>query len=106
MWTRILLVLFVLFCLELGLLLVVLPWTDLWDQNALLVWFPSLRPILLNSYLRGAVSGLGLLNIWVGLSDAFHFRRHVDRVSADEAAGAPQPLPTESSAVRSRGRGE
>ena len=106
MWTRILLVLFVLFCLELGLLLVVLPWTELWEQNALLAWFPSLRPVLLNSYLRGAISGLGLLNIWVGLSDAMHFRRHVDRISADESAGAPAPLPPEQAAARSRGRSE
>jgi hypothetical protein len=30
---------------------------------------PALRPILLNDFARGAVTGLGLINLYVGLVD-------------------------------------
>lgn len=53
--------------LEVGLLLIVLPWTTFWDRNYLFDLVPHVRGWLLNSYARGAVSGLGLLNVGVGL---------------------------------------
>jgi hypothetical protein len=46
-----------------GIILVVAPWTALWDSNYLLQPHPTLRALLLNPFLRGLVSGLGLLNI-------------------------------------------
>jgi hypothetical protein len=55
--------------LEVGLLLVVLPWTAFWDRNYLFDLVPFVRAWLHNSYARGAVSGLGLLNIALGLSE-------------------------------------
>ena len=38
---RLWLVVFVLFCLEVGIILTVLPWTQLWTDNSLLVSFPA-----------------------------------------------------------------
>lgn len=58
----------VLLSLEAGLVLLVLPWTVLWDRNWWVFGAPLLRPILMNNFLRGAISGLGLLTLWVGLS--------------------------------------
>ena len=55
--------------LEVGLLLIVLPWTSFWDRNYLFELVPSVREILQSAYLRGAVSGLGLLNVLFGLAD-------------------------------------
>ncbi len=55
--------------LEVGLLLVVLPWTAFWDRNYLLDLMPAVRSWLLSSYVRGAVSGLGLLNVGLGLAE-------------------------------------
>jgi hypothetical protein len=55
--------------LEAGLLLVVLPWTVFWDRNYLFDLVPVIRPWILSSYARGAVSGLGLLNIALGLAE-------------------------------------
>ena len=55
--------------LEVGLLLVVLPWTMFWDRNYLFDLVPVIRPWIQSSYARGAVSGLGLLNIALGLAD-------------------------------------
>ena len=96
MWRRVLFICFILFCLELGLLLLVLPWSELWERNLLAALFPGLRDLLLSSYVRGAISGLGILNLWVGLSDAWSFRRHMeelDRSLAEEerAARAAHP---------------
>jgi hypothetical protein len=45
-----------------------------WDQNPLFVQFPTLSIYAANGAVRGIVSGLGLLNIWIALRDAMRFR--------------------------------
>ncbi len=62
---RLLRVVLVLLCFELGVILVLIPWSAFWERNFFLDRYPQLIPILLNSYLRGAISGLGLLDIWI-----------------------------------------
>jgi hypothetical protein len=52
-----------------GVVLVFAPWTSLWDSNWLLQLWPALRGLLLNAYTRGAVSGLGLVNVLLALAD-------------------------------------
>ena len=54
---------------DVGLLLVVVPWTVFWDRNYLFDLVPVLLPWIQSSYARGAVSGLGLLNIALGLAE-------------------------------------
>jgi hypothetical protein len=60
--------------LYLGLVIVVLPWMHFWDDNRLFALVPHLAPLLLNGVARGVVSGLGLLNIWIAIHDAIHYR--------------------------------
>ena len=55
------------FFIEVGLLLVVLPWLPYWDRNYFVSIWPGLRQILINDFVRGAVSGLGLLNLMAGI---------------------------------------
>jgi hypothetical protein len=55
--------------LEVGLLLVVLPWSGFWDRNYFGAALPGLRPIITNNFVRGAVTGLGLVNLLAGLSE-------------------------------------
>ncbi len=75
LWMRRLsLVVFVLCCLEIGLLLVVLPWTRIWTENSLLAGSPRLQVFTQQYFVRGLVSGLGLLDIWLGLWEALHYR--------------------------------
>jgi hypothetical protein len=57
-----------------GLVLLVAPWTSLWDSNWLLQPHPLVRDALLNAFTRGAVSGLGIVNILIALYD---FRAHL-----------------------------
>jgi hypothetical protein len=53
-----------------GLVLIVAPWTSLWDANYLLQPHPMLRAVALHGLTRGAVTGLGLVNIMLALHEA------------------------------------
>lgn len=64
----------VVFFIELGMILVVIPWTPVWTQNSLLTGYPALKMITDHGFVRGAVSGLGLINIWIGISDAVRYK--------------------------------
>jgi hypothetical protein len=68
--------LFVLISAVAGVLLVILPWTDEWTDNYLLLWFPSLRTLVTAGFFRGLCSGLGLLDIWIGFWEALHYHEH------------------------------
>ncbi|MCC7416011.1 MAG: hypothetical protein IT176_02635 [Acidobacteria bacterium] len=61
--------LYVAFFLEVGLLLIVLPWSALWEQNYFVGQWPALGRLLRSDYARGAVSGLGVVNVVAGVVD-------------------------------------
>ena len=46
-----------------------LPWSGFWDRNYFGSAWPGLRPILTNNFVRGAVTGLGVVNLFAGLVD-------------------------------------
>ena len=70
---RIVAVAFILFCFEIGLFLVFVPWSNLWEHNVLLTYSFHLRGLLLNNFTRGAVSGLGVVDLVLGLSELGRF---------------------------------
>jgi hypothetical protein len=72
------LVIFVLFCLEVGIILTVLPWTRLWAENPLLLGHARLHDLLQQNFVRGLVSGLGLVDIWIGIAEAVRYREGPD----------------------------
>jgi hypothetical protein len=62
--------LYVVFFVQVGLLLVVMPWWPaFWEHNYFALAWPPLRSILSNNFVRGAVSGLGVVNLFAGLAD-------------------------------------
>jgi hypothetical protein len=65
--------LFIIFCLELGIFLVVYPWTLHWQVNPIPSMVPSLLPVWGSDYFKGALSGLGILNVWIALLEIFQF---------------------------------
>ncbi len=75
---RIWLVVFVLFCLEVGIILTVLPWTRIWTDNSLLLGHLRIREFLMQDFVRGLVSGLGLVDIWMGIAEAIRYREAPD----------------------------
>jgi hypothetical protein len=57
------------FFIEVGLLLIVLPWSNFWERNYFGYAVPLLRPFLTNDFVRGAISGLGVLNLFAGFAE-------------------------------------
>ena len=65
----------VLLRMYIGLAICYAPWSQLfWDQNPLFVQFPTLAIYAANGGVRGVISGLGLLNIWIAVQDAIRHR--------------------------------
>ena len=60
---------YVTFFLEVGLLLLVLPWSPFWERNYFVLTWPAIRPFLTNNFVRGGVTGLGVVNLFAGFAD-------------------------------------
>ena len=65
----------ILFCFELAAFLVIVPWTELWENNLLFAYLPELRAYLLHPFIRVGVAALGCLNLLIGVSAARRFFR-------------------------------
>src|SRR2546428_13520817 len=90
MWKRLFLAVFILLAFEVGLFLVLFPWSSAWENNFFLSGLPSLKELLMSPYLRGAVSGLGLVNVFLGIDEAWHFRERIrDLESRETDEGEP-----------------
>jgi hypothetical protein len=75
--------------MEIGFFFLIFPWTDAWFQNrfstfaadtywsvtAAALW----REIWPSAYFRGALSGLGLVNLWIAFAEVFALRRFAAR---------------------------
>ncbi len=58
-----------------GLAVCYAPWSHaFWDQNPIFLQFPWLSLVAANGAVRGIVSGLGVLNLWIALKDAIRHR--------------------------------
>jgi hypothetical protein len=55
--------------LEIGFLLLVIPWSSFWDRNYFAQALPAVQGIMMNNYVRGAISGLGVVNVYLGLAE-------------------------------------
>jgi hypothetical protein len=62
-------ILYILFSLIGGVALVWLPWCGFWENNNILYILPQIRPVIANPYFKGAVLGLGLVNIALGIGE-------------------------------------
>jgi hypothetical protein len=75
------------FFFEFGIALLVVPWSSFWDRNYFAQAVPVIHTIIKNNFVRGAVSGLGLINLASGLTELISLllARHTDT--------DPAPLP-------------
>jgi hypothetical protein len=72
-------------------LLIVLPWSAFWERNYFAAAWPLVGAIVTNNFVRGAVTGLGLVNLVAGFADlalVFLSRDRTD-LSLSERAGRP-----------------
>jgi hypothetical protein len=63
------------FCMTVGIFLIIYPWTDSWDRNYFAAFVPELHQYWENLYVRGAVTGLGFVNFYISLAEVIRLRR-------------------------------
>jgi hypothetical protein len=69
----------VLLRMYIGIAVCYVPWSRMfWDQNPLFSQNPTLGSIAASGAVRGIISGLGLLNLWIAFRDAMGKGREVD----------------------------
>ncbi len=66
---------FALYCLEAGLFFSIVPWTRLWTLNPLLQSNLTVSLIAGNPFVRGFVSGVGVVHIIIGINDLLKIAR-------------------------------
>jgi hypothetical protein len=75
-WThRVGALLYIFFCFEVGAFLVLFPWTDAWNRSFFSGLTPGWYEIWISPYLRGAISGLGVVDIGIAFVEVFRLRR-------------------------------
>ena len=69
MRSRLIDVLLVVYFAEVGVVLVVAPWTTYWDRNYFVEALPVLQPLLASHVARGATAGVGLISLVAALTE-------------------------------------
>jgi hypothetical protein len=59
----------VIFAFEIGMFLIVFPWLHNWDLSWVPLHSQRFSDIWMSRYFRGALSGLGLLNVYVAFAE-------------------------------------
>ena len=73
-------------------MLVVLPWSEFWEGNYFAAAWPLVRSIVTNNFVRGGVSGLGVVNLIVGFTDLALVITSRERSDMSVGDGAGPPL--------------
>ena len=92
---------YIILCLEIGIALTVAPWWPLgmwgfgdWGNNYFLLYaaqktgIQGLQAVVASGWVRGAVSGIGLLNLGIAIWEIFHFKQTVTALQ-NQIAPAP-----------------
>ena len=82
------------YLVEVGLVLIVVPWTRFWDRNYFVESLPLLEPLLTSHAFRGAVSGFGIVTLGVAAIDvsAWLWGRWVQRLGGRGYTILAQPV--------------
>ena len=94
MSSRLSVIFYIILCLEIGIVLTVLPWVPHgwmglsdWGNNYFLLLAAhkagyGVQRVVSSGWVRGAVSGLGILNLAMGFWQLIHFRQTVHALDA------------------------
>jgi hypothetical protein len=74
------------YLIEAGLLLIVAPWTASWQHNYFGAMLPVLSRVMANEFVRGGVSGVGVITAFGGLCELI---AALSRRSAVQQSSAP-----------------
>lgn len=90
---RLTVIFFIILCVLLGFYLILSPWDKLfgpWGENYLLVFItdrvgaPMLQKAVASMWFRGAVTGLGIINLFLAGWEAIHFNQSVKMLQDGE----------------------
>lgn len=73
-------VLYIIFCFEMGAFLFIFPWVSMWANNFFAGHYSWVFVLSRNYYVRGAVSGLGLVDVFLAFSEAWRLRHLIGLV--------------------------
>src|SRR5213075_1005000 len=101
MSAKITVVVYILISFEIGILLMIIPWKPYWDDNFFLYFITGklhaawMATFLKHKLVRGAVSGIGVLNILAGLYDIVKFSESARKLAAlgEQPVAAPTKAP-------------
>lgn len=93
---RITVILFILLFFMAGVMLILLPWLNLgavgdWGDNYLLAvvsektGLPIIRQAVASGWVRGAITGLGVLNLFLAFWEIANFKRSVQMLSENSS---------------------
>ena len=98
MSARLSVIFYIILCLEIGFVLTIVPWWPQgmwgfrdWGNNYFLLYaaqktgIQGLQAIVASGWVRGAVSGIGLLNLGIAVWEIFHFRETVAALQGQTA---------------------
>ena len=89
---------------EIGVVLLVVPWMPYWQQNYFIDARPFVEPVLTNHFVKGAISGLGLVNLVAGLFElaSLFMANRSDRREEFPATGRNQRQPAQQADIQTR----
>jgi len=106
MSSKLTVIFYIILCLEAGIVLTLLPWVHPfglgdWGDNYFLLYasqkigLQGLQQAVSSGWVRGAVTGLGILNLAMAFWEMAHFRQTVRSLQAQDGAtvSKPSPLP-------------
>jgi hypothetical protein len=96
MSARLSVIFYIVLCFEIGIVLTLLPWIPQgmlglsdWGNNYFLLYaarktgFYGLHTVVASGWVRGAVTGLGVLNLGIAFWEIFHFKQSVRALQAN-----------------------
>lgn len=89
---------FIILCVLAGTALILVPWISFggfgnWGENYFLTWLvektgmPMLQNAIVSGWFRGAISGLGILNLFLAFWEMAHFKQSVQMIENEDAYG-------------------
>ena len=98
MSSRLSVIFYIILCLEIGLVLTILPWVPHgtlglsdWSNNYFLLLAAhragyGVQRFVASGWVRGAVSGIGILNLGMGIWEIINFRHTVRALDSEQAS--------------------
>lgn len=90
--------LLIVYLLETGLVLVIAPWSAIWERNLFLEVWPAFAGVMQTGAVRGSVSGVGMVCLGVGFWEIFAWSLVVARRRTSGTSRRWWPLSVEAPA--------